>query len=113
MHVALHYVGSWYNESGTRIVELDWAPPTKVPVAAHGFVSGVATSTYWDFGVFRVVRMRFGVQVGWYWRSESLDKACHYNQPGLGTAYPLLPAQAIIGLAYDFGGHRYWVANSY
>ena len=111
MHVTLHYVGSWYNESGTRNVDLDWAPRTKVPVSAQGFVNGVAASAYWDLGLFRALRMRFGFQVGRYWRSEHLDAVCHYNQPGLGTAYHILPAQAIIGLAYDFGGRRYWATN--
>ncbi len=73
MHVTLHYVGSWYNESGTRNVDLDWALRTKVPVAARGFVSGVAASAYWDLGLYRAVRMRFGWQLGWYWRGEHLD----------------------------------------
>ena len=104
MHVTLHYVGSWYNESGTRNVDLDWAPRTKVPVSAQGFVNGVAASAYWDLGLFRALRMRFGFQVGRYWRSEHLDAVCHYNQPGLGTAYHILPAQAIIGLASLLSG---------
>lgn len=103
VHLQLHYVASFYNEQGTvtRTAFEDFE--SSLAVTRRGVVHGLATSAYWDLALYQALRLRLGVQVGRYWRSDNFTTQCRTCQPGFGVWYPPLPVQCIMGFAYDLG----------
>ncbi len=105
-YVQLLYVGSWYNENG-RQEHFEGLGNWMEHVERHGYASGLVAVIGCDLKLWRALRMRLGMQMGTYWRTDYLGSLCRSFQPGFGM-HPgsLPPTQLIVGFAYQLGARK-------
>lgn len=109
--VQLLYVGSQYDESGTKYIYDNNVNVTQVSkVRNQGIAHGFAVAHGIDFGIGRHLALRFGLQVGHFKRNDFIVSTDTY-QPGFGSYGAIMREQIMIGVMYRIGNVNKKVAK--